>query len=107
MKLPQKYKYNIAGSFRKIQVSDVQFNQIKDKLETDENFRIIEVTEDRYPQRTSTARKICKASENQRILRHCKWKSYLPTVVYAINEDDPDLSKQFRKWYLKKCEKDA
>ncbi|GBN53308.1 hypothetical protein AVEN_241159-1 [Araneus ventricosus] len=34
-------------------------------------------------------------SSVQRILRCCKWKSYISTVVYAINEDDLDQRKQF------------
>lgn len=33
-----------------------------------------------------------------RIFRSCKWKSFIPTMVQAINEDDTDRRKQFSEW---------
>lgn len=36
------------------------------------------------------------------ILR-CKWKTCIPIMVHAIN-DDLDQRKQSYEWYLKKCE---
>ena len=41
-----------------------------------------------------------------RILKRFKLKSYIPTLVHALNEDDPDRRIVFCKWYLAKCEKD-
>ena len=42
-------------------------------------------------------------SSVQRIIRAQKWKPYIPRLVYALNEDDPDKRPQFCEWFLHKC----
>ena len=37
------------------------------------------------------------------ILRAKKWKPYIPRLVHALNEDDPDRRLQFCEWSLHKC----
>ena len=41
-----------------------------------------------------------------RILKRFRWKSYIPKLVHALNEDDPDRRMEFCEWYLAKCEED-
>ena len=41
------------------------------------------------------------------ILKRAHWKSYIPTLVHALNEDDPDRTVEFCEWYLAKCTEDA
>lgn len=70
---------------------------------------IYNVPEDEKRQRASPAKQVywkvivrqssrklgINKSGVHRILRRCKWKSYIPTMVHAINEDDPARRKQF------------
>ena len=35
----------------------------------------------------------------RRILKAFKWKVYIPRLVHAINDDDPDRRMQFCEWY--------
>ncbi|GBO20574.1 hypothetical protein AVEN_202032-1 [Araneus ventricosus] len=49
-------------------------------------------------------------SSIHRILRHSQRESCIPSMIHAINEDDPNRrkeGKQFFEWYLEKCEHDA
>ncbi|CAI9738053.1 Hypothetical predicted protein [Octopus vulgaris] len=39
-------------------------------------------------------------SSVQRILKRCQWKSYLPRLVHAINDDGPDRRVQYCEWCL-------
>ena len=41
-----------------------------------------------------------------RIMKHLHWKCYIPTLIHALNEDDPDRRVQFCEWYLAKCAED-
>lgn len=41
-----------------------------------------------------------------RIMKRLRWKSYIPTLVHALNEDDPDRRVQFCEWYLANCAED-
>ena len=43
-------------------------------------------------------------SSVHRILRAQKLKSYIPRLVHALNEDDPDRRLQFCEWSLHKCD---
>lgn len=54
------------------------------------------------------SRELCisKASV-QRILKRSHWKSYIPRLVHAINEDDLDRRVEYCEWYLAQCVKDA
>ena len=45
-----------------------------------------------------------KKSSVHRILRAQKWKSYIPGLVHALNEDDPDRRLQCCEWFLHKCD---
>ncbi|GBM38583.1 hypothetical protein AVEN_71689-1 [Araneus ventricosus] len=55
-----------------------------------------------------TSREIgIRKSSVRGISRRCQWESYIPTMVHAISEDDPDRRKQFCEWYLGKCKQDA
>jgi hypothetical protein len=38
------------------------------------------------------------------ILRHEKWKPYIPRLLQALNEDDPDRRLQFCDWFLGMCD---
>ncbi|KOC70310.1 hypothetical protein WH47_02813, partial [Habropoda laboriosa] len=49
---------------------------------------------------------ISKTSD-QRILKHCQWKSYIPRLVHAINEDDPDRRVEYCERYLAQCVEEA
>ena len=40
----------------------------------------------------------------QRILRAQKWKPYIPRLVQALNENDPDRRLKFCEWFLHKCD---
>jgi transposase len=46
-------------------------------------------------------------SSVHRILKRVHWKSYIPTLIHALNEDDPDRRVEFCEWYLAKCAEDA
>ncbi|GBM96520.1 hypothetical protein AVEN_68020-1 [Araneus ventricosus] len=63
-------------------------------------------TSKKSARQTSREIGISKSSVHH-ILRHHQWKSYIPTMVYAINEDDLDRKKQFCEGHLEKCEQDA
>jgi hypothetical protein len=39
----------------------------------------------------------------QRILQRAKWKIYVPRLLHAANEDDPDRSVQFCEWFQHKA----
>ncbi|CAM1299642.1 Uncharacterised protein r2_g956 [Pycnogonum litorale] len=43
-------------------------------------------------------------SSIHRIMQRCSWKSYIPRLVQALNDDDPDRRVQFCEWYLQQCE---
>jgi transposase len=43
----------------------------------------------------------------QRIMQRCNWKSYIPRLVHALNDDDPDRRVQYCKWYLEQCQGNA
>lgn len=38
----------------------------------------------------------------QRILKQAQWKCYIPTLLHAMNEDDPDRRLEFCEWLLEK-----
>ncbi|XP_014768026.1 uncharacterized protein LOC106867617 [Octopus bimaculoides] len=42
-----------------------------------------------------------------RTLKRAHWKSYVPNLIQALNQDDPDRRVQFCKWYLDKFAEDA
>ena len=42
-------------------------------------------------------------SSVHRILRAQDWKPYIPKLVRALNEDNPDRRLQFWEWFLHKC----
>ena len=46
-------------------------------------------------------------SSAHHILKRINWKSYIPKLIHALNEDDPDRRAEFCEWYLGKCEEDA
>ena len=46
-------------------------------------------------------------SSVHRMLKRAHWKSCVPTLIQALNEDDPDRRVQFCKWYLNKFTEDA
>ena len=46
-------------------------------------------------------------SSGHRILKQDDWKSYIPSLLHSINEDDPDRRKEFFEWYLAKVEETA
>ena len=35
-------------------------------------------------------------------MQRCHWKSYIPRLVHALNDDDLDRRIQYCEWYLKK-----
>jgi hypothetical protein len=41
------------------------------------------------------------------ILKRVHWKSYIPTLIHVLNEDDYDRRFQFWEWYVNKCAEDA
>lgn len=43
-------------------------------------------------------------SSVHRILRAKKWKPYIPRLLHALNEDDPDRRLQFCEWFLHRCD---
>ena len=45
-------------------------------------------------------------SSVHRILKRAQWKSFIPALVHALNEDDPDRRVEFCEWYLAKCADD-
>ena len=46
-------------------------------------------------------------SSVHRMLKRAHWKSYIPTLIHALNEDDLDRRVQFCEWYLDKSAEDA
>uniref|UniRef100_A0A673C512 Uncharacterized protein n=1 Tax=Sphaeramia orbicularis TaxID=375764 RepID=A0A673C512_9TELE len=42
-----------------------------------------------------------------RIMKHCQWKSYVPGLVHALNDDDPDRRVLYCEWYLERCIENA
>ena len=44
-----------------------------------------------------------KKSSVHRLLRAQKLKPYIPRLIHALNEDDPDWRLQFCEWFLHKC----
>lgn len=42
-------------------------------------------------------------SSVHRVMQRLKWKSYIPRLVQALNEDDPDRRLQFCEWYVSQC----
>ncbi|GBO21866.1 hypothetical protein AVEN_261338-1 [Araneus ventricosus] len=54
--------------------------------------KFIEKKFERSVRQTSSEIGISKSSAH-RIVRCCQWKSYIPTMVNAINEDDPEFCK--------------
>ena len=45
-------------------------------------------------------------SSVHRILKRAQWRSFIPRLVYALNEDDYDRRIQFCEWYRAKCAED-
>ena len=43
-------------------------------------------------------------SSVHRILGAQKWKPYIPRLIHALNEDDPERRLQFCEWFLHKCD---
>ena len=41
-----------------------------------------------------------------RILKRAQWKSFIPALVHALNEDDPDRRIEFCEWYRARCADD-
>ena len=33
-------------------------------------------------------------------MKRCKWKNYIPRLVHALNDDDPDRRVEYCEWYL-------
>ncbi|KAJ4439897.1 hypothetical protein ANN_08026 [Periplaneta americana] len=51
------------------------------------------------------SREICMSrSSVHRILRSQKWKPYIPRLLHALNEDDPDRLLEFCEWFLNMCD---
>ncbi|GFT93247.1 uncharacterized protein NPIL_698191 [Nephila pilipes] len=46
-------------------------------------------------------------SSVHRIMKRCQWRSYIPRLVQAFNDDDPDRRVQYCEWYLGRCNEDA
>ena len=46
-------------------------------------------------------------SSVHRIMKRCQWRSYIPKLVHALNDDDPDRRVQYCEWYLERCNEDA
>lgn len=64
----------------------------------------------RSPQKSlrQTARETHISKDSvHRIMKRLGWKSYIPTLTHALNDDDPDRRVQFCEWYLEKCAEDA
>ena len=40
------------------------------------------------------------------ILKRAQWKSFIPELVHALNEGDPDRRVEFCEWYLARCAND-
>ncbi|GFT46412.1 uncharacterized protein NPIL_404991 [Nephila pilipes] len=45
-------------------------------------------------------------SSVHRIMKRCQWRSYIPRLVHALNDDDPDRRVQYYEWYLERCNED-
>ena len=45
---------------------------------------------------------ISKSSVHLKMIR-CHWKSYIPRLVHALNDDDPDQRAQYCEGYLERC----
>ncbi|KZC15119.1 hypothetical protein WN55_06676 [Dufourea novaeangliae] len=106
----QKYKDKNRREFQADPPTRLTINRIKDEFET--NGTVQDVYR-RRSGRPSTLTSFTSQEEYWKVIaKHpknlrCKWKSYIPTMVDAITEDDPDQRKQFCEWYLEKCEQDA
>ena len=37
------------------------------------------------------------------MMKHCHWESYIPRLLHALNDADPDRRVQYSKWYLEQC----
>ncbi|GFT33091.1 uncharacterized protein NPIL_427661 [Nephila pilipes] len=46
-------------------------------------------------------------SSAHRIMKRCQWRSYIPRLVRALNDDDPDRRVQYYEWYLERCNENA
>ena len=57
----------------------------------------------------SPRRSVRQASKSSvhRIMQRCNWKSFIPRLVHALNDDDPDRRVQYCEWYLQQCEENA
>ena len=40
-------------------------------------------------------------------MKHLQWNCYIPTLIHALNKDDPDQRVKFCEWLLAKCAEDA
>jgi hypothetical protein len=40
-------------------------------------------------------------------VKHVHWKSYIPTLIHALDEDDYDRRVQLCELYVNKCAEDA
>ncbi|KAJ4426918.1 hypothetical protein ANN_26717 [Periplaneta americana] len=45
-------------------------------------------------------------SSVHRVLKRAQWKSFIPRLVHALNEDDHDRRIEFCEWYQAKCAED-
>ena len=41
-----------------------------------------------------------------RILKRAQWKNFIPVLVHALSEDDPDQRVEFCEWCLDRCAND-
>jgi hypothetical protein len=46
-------------------------------------------------------------SSEQRILKSAKWKVYIPRLLHAMNDDDPDHRVQYCEWFQHKVQEDG
>jgi hypothetical protein len=46
-------------------------------------------------------------SSVQCILKSAKWKVYIPRLLHAMNEDDPDRKVQYCEWFRHKVQEDG
>ncbi|KAF8778336.1 hypothetical protein HNY73_015067 [Argiope bruennichi] len=40
-------------------------------------------------------------------MKRCQWRSYIPRLVHALNDDDPNRRVQCCEWYFERCNEDA
>ena len=46
------------------------------------------------------------STSERRILKAVKWKVYIPRLLHAINDDDPDRRMQFCEWFQQTVNED-